>query len=157
MVSRDLHERDRAFTVFGGSVLVAFGLVGIFSSGVLGSITTLSTGQFLGLWAETILALVFGFLAILAGPLLASENDGLRATGALLGIFSSLIGVIMVMLLLMGTEGLTSGISISGQMNLSFSMLTIGAIVVLFVGFPLSLAGSVGGLQGNKPEDEQET
>jgi hypothetical protein len=104
------------------------------------------------LWAETILAVVFGFVLLIAGFLIGSTTGMGSIAGGVLGAIASILGVINALLLLTLTEGIISqgiisqggilgGVSDS-QIAISFELLFVMTIVVLVVGMPLVLVGS---------------
>lgn len=136
-----------AFTVLGGAIILSFGFAGGVASSYLSSAVQLSTGMFLRIWAEAILGMVIGSVAIVGGGLMATEGKTAKESGGVLGIISSVAGAMDSLVLLTTFVGAqTEVIVISPQLEVSYSVLYLGSILALFVGFPIVMFGSVAGL-----------
>ena len=142
----------QAAVVYGASVFLAYGFIAI----VLGSLLSASISQTVGLytryWGECILAILMGFFLILTWVLMSSRNTTRAQMGGTVGVLASIIGALDSLVLLDTATGInyspyfyTSQLY-SGFPALVFDMLTIGTMIVLFVGFPLGMAGSFGAL-----------
>lgn len=146
--------REGAYTVLGGSILLAYGFIGLATSNFLSSLTQLATGDYLRLWSLTILMFVCGFVVVLGGFLIASTGRWKNLGGGILGILGSLVGAILCLSLLLTVVGLSQGAaaSYSPQFNMSSELLVLGSIPAMFVGFPLGMFGSVAGVFLEEPE-----
>jgi MFS family permease len=147
-----LPTRDAAYTVLGGSVLTALGFSALATSSYLNS-NQLDTGTFLRLWTATILVLALGFVVILAGFLMASRGRMRRVAGGILGVIASFACAFVVLILITTTAGITPS-SFNNQEPIAFDILLIGTIISLFVGFPLSMFGSVPAIVERERENE---
>ena len=148
---------NRAAATYGGSIYLAYGLIALTSTSLINSATSLSLDPFLRLWAETILAILFGFLLLASGLLVGSDSDAKRIGGGLLGVLSSIIGAINVLVLLTTTLGLSQ----FGAFNSAFGtgefvyvilILIVAAIATLLAGLPLGMVGSFQQLQEKETE-----
>ena len=153
---------NRALATYGGSIYVAFGILALMMTSLISGATTLTTSQFLQLWAETILALIFGFLLIIAGVLVGSSGYTRRLAGGALGVLAALVGAINIPVLLNFTIGLTYGGSLlfesnTAQLSDALVMMIIGALVALMVGFPMGMVGSFQDLSEKQPENLEQT
>ncbi len=75
--------------------------------------------------------------------------------GGVIGVLSSIIGVFNSLILQETTFGVQQGFSSVGlaESYLLQLIMIVGVLVVLFVGFPLGLAGSLGGLRDGQGQD----
>ena len=135
-------NRDSAFTVMGGSISLALGFTALAASNYLSS-NQLDTGTFLRLWASTLIVPILGFVVILAGYMMASQRRTRRVAGGILGVIASVMNAFVVLALIAVTFGIGSGFSQPAQESVVLEILIIGSIVALFVGFPISMFGTV--------------
>jgi hypothetical protein len=152
---------NRALATFGGSVYLAFGILALMTTSLISGATTLTTSQFLQLWAETILALIFGFLLIVAGVLVGSSGYTRRLVGGAVGVLAALVGAINIPVLLNFTIGLTSGGTFlyggnTTQISDALVMMIIGALVALLVGLPLGMVGSFQDISEGRPDSQEQ-
>jgi hypothetical protein len=144
----------------GGSILIAYGFIGLAASNFLSNLTQLATGDYLRLWSFTILTIVCGFAVILGGFLVASNGRWKNLGGGILGLLGSLVGAILCLGLLFTVVGLSQGVvglSQGIQFTTSYELLVIGSIPAMFVGFPLGMFGSVAGVFLEEPEPVDNT
>ena len=138
--------------VLGGSIITAYGLVGLDTSIILNGMTTLGTSDYLRLWALTFLVIVLGFVTVLGGFLIGSKGDWKRWGGAALSVIGSLTGLILTLALSTTVVGLSSSIgyyansAASAQFSVSYEIQNIGGIVAIFLGFPLAMYGTMAGV-----------
>ena len=136
----------------GGSIITAYGLVGLDTSIILNSLTTLGTGDYLRLWALTFLVVIMGFVTILGGFLVGSKGEWKRWGGAVLSVIGALTGLILVLALITTVVGISSSIGYVGntgssaQFSVSYEIQVIGSIVAIFLGFPLAMYGTMAGV-----------
>ena len=151
--------REGSFAVLGGSVIIAYGFVGVATSTFLSNLTQLGTGDYLRLWTLAILTIVCGFVIVLAGFLIASDGTWRVWGGGIIGILGSLIGVVVSLALILTIVGLEASNAFTfgsnAQFNTSFELLVIGSIPTMFVGFPLSMYGSAGGVMSQDNESAE--
>ena len=128
-------------------MLLACGLVAIMSSNLLGQLTNLSTNQFIQLWSETFLILVFGAFLMAAALFVDSKSSLWENVAGALGMLSAAFGAIDSLTLQNLTTGIYSGVIRSGsqtaQLAMSVGFLTVAVLVVVFVAFPLGLVGAM--------------
>lgn len=127
---------------------MAQGLVALVSTSLLSEAITLSTSQFLALWAETIFVIVIGFLIVVSAVLIGSNDDFNVMVGEAVGAVSSLVGAILILVLLNTNIGLTytqvtNPLNYSPQLATFNEFLLLGSIITLFLGLPLALVGSL--------------
>ncbi len=149
--------RGGAYVVLGGSVITAYGLVGLATSNFLNAMTQLGTGDYLRLYALTFLIIVLGFATVLGGYLIASNGQWRHLAGAFLGVVGSLGGMILVLALLTTVVGLNQGFTTYGQtaaaqFNAAFEIQVIGSIIAIFFGFPLAMFGVMAGITDRRHE-----
>lgn len=149
--------RDGAFTVFGGAILTAFGFVSLACSSYLSGAIQLSTGDYIRLWSDSILAVVLGFLVILAGDLIASKGRSRKVWGAVMGTIASIIGgfnslVLTLMVVGVQSQSFVITSSSSAQLGAAVEILILGCIITLFVGFPFGMFGSAPGVMERESE-----
>lgn len=144
-------SQNQAAATFGAGTFLAFALVSLMSTSFVNQAVSLSLDPFLRLWAETVLAVVFAFVLLIAAFLIGSKTGMGSIVGGVLGTLVSIIGAINSIFLLSLTVGvLSSGggasnflvPSASAQLTLASELLFFMAIVVLVVGMPLVLVGS---------------
>ena len=140
-------------------MMIGLGFAGVISSHYLSNAIQLATGDFITLWTEAFLVCLFGFVVVVAGFLIAGSEGTRCLVGGILGILGSFVGAFVSLALVMETVGLAqsasgfSSLSLnSAQMSTSYEILFIGCILILFVGFPLAVFGSVPGILVKKTE-----
>lgn len=152
-----MHDRNAAFAVLGGSIYTAFGFVS-FATNYFMSSNRAGTGLTPELWASTIVALALGFVVILSGYLMASEGRGKRFNGGIAGVTASLAAPIVALIALTSTVKFSSTAAATPQLGVTSELLFFGTIIALFIGFPLSMFGTVGAMtEARPPEDAAET
>ena len=134
-------------------MLTALGLTALVTSNYLNS-SQLDTGTFLRLWSSTMLVLVLGFAVILAGFLMASKGRTRKLAGGILGVLSSFIGAFVNLVLITTTAGINPNYGLPAELGVAYELLIIGSIIALFVGFPLSMFGTVSSIVEREPESE---
>lgn len=151
-----------AYVVLGGSMITAYGVVGLATSEFLNSMTTLGTGDYLRLWAMTFLVIVFGFATILGGYMLASNGRWRQLGGAALGVIGSFGGMLFALALITTVAGINSGISYfaqsqsqSAQFSITYEIQIIGSMAVAVAGFPLAMFGTMAGITSRQPESTE--
>src|SRR5271157_6348344 len=126
---------NQAAATFGAGIYLALGLVGLMSTTFVNQATTLGLDPFLRLWAETILALVFGFVLVIASFLIGARTGMGSVIGGVLGALGSVFGAANALFLLSLTAGIMpSGLEGPGiQLTLSFDLLYSLTLLVLAV------------------------
>jgi hypothetical protein len=154
--------RGGGYVVLGGSIIIAYGLVGLLTSIDLNGMTTLATGDYLRLWSMTYLVIVFGFATILGGYLIASNGEWKRMGGAVLSVLGSLVGLILGLGLISTVAGIDSGIgyivqtgSQSAQFGLAYEIEIITCMAVVVAGFPLAMFGTMRGMMDRGRDSTQ--
>lgn len=149
--------REGAFAVLGGSIQTAYAYVGIVTSNYLSILQQLPTGDYLRLWSLAFLMVVFGFAVILGGFMIASTGRWKVVGGGILGILGSLLGGIVSLALLTTSVGLnTPTFNQPAQFSVASEILFIGCILTMFIGFPIGMYGSVGGVFREEDERSEE-
>jgi len=140
---------NQAAATFGAGIYLSLGLVGLMSTTFVNQATTLGLDPFLRLWTETILALVFAFVLIIASFLIGARTGMGSVIGGVLGALASIFGAINAIFLLSLTAGILpssfGGLDI--QLSLAYSLLSFATLLVLAVGLPICLVGSFQHLQ----------
>jgi hypothetical protein len=135
-------------------MVTALGFVALVTSNYLNSVQ-LDTGTFLRLWSATLLVLILGFVIILGGFLMASTGRMKKVVGGILGVLASFAAAFVTLILITTTVGINSyNIGSSAQLSLASEILFVGSILVLFVGFPLGMFGTVSAIAEREPEGE---
>jgi len=148
-----------AYVVLGGSVITAYGLVGLLTSIDLNGLTTLATGDYLRLWSLTYLVIAFGFVTILGGFLITSNGDWKHVGGAVLGVLGALVGTILALGLITTVAGIGAGVGYLGQtagqsaqFSLAYEIQIMSCIAVTVAGFPLAMFGIMRGIVDQRHE-----
>ena len=145
-----------AAATLGAAVYLSCGLVAVFSSSLISSASTLSTGDYLLLWGEAIVMTLLGFLLLVSAFLVNSRDSLRQIVGFVMGSLVSVIGVIDALSLINLTTGLVSqGIAYNPQLSIALAYLQIGVIITIFAGFPLGLVGSLRMFHGDETEDSE--
>ncbi len=153
---RNLGNGERKFAViYGSAVYIAFGFVALGLSSSLNGIISQDVNLYLRVWGETAIGILLGFLLLVAGLLISSSNRSHTVLGGIIGVLSSIIGVFNSLVLQETTFGVQQGFSQVGlaESSLLQLIMIVGVLVMLFVGFPLGLAGSLGGLRDGQGQD----
>lgn len=148
-----MRSRDAAFTVLGGSVTAAYGFTALVTSTYLNS-SQLPTGTFLALWTSTILVLALGFVVIVSGYLMAASGRLKRIAGGVMGVLAAFSVAFVDLILVTTTFGINPSLSSSSQYVLASELLFVGSIIALFLGFPLSMFGTVSAITERNSKDE---
>lgn len=133
----------------------AFGFVAFATTYFLTS-NRAGTGPSTELWATTVLALAVGFVVMVSGYLMASEGRGKRFNGGIVGVTASLAAPIVDLFAFITTLGISPASTASAQLGVTSEFLFFGTIIALFIGFPLSMFGTVGAITEERPPEEQE-
>lgn len=123
--------------VFGCSIYLSLGFIALGSLATLTSVAYSSSTVTLAEWAETFVGVAIGFGLLVTGTLVGSEGRGKTRLGGVFGMLMAIGGALNALAL--------SAISNSYGSALT-SFVPVGGVFVLFIGFPLAMAGSVGGL-----------
>lgn len=148
--------KSAAFTVMGGSILTALGFAALVTSTYISS-SQLDTATFLRLWSSTIIMLALGFVTLLGGFMIGTSGRMKRIAGAILAVIASFAGAFVSLILVTTTAAIASGVinpNGAPQFALGYETLIIGTIITLFVGFPLSMFGTVNAITEREPETE---
>lgn len=123
--------------VLGCSIFLSLGFIALGSLATITSVSYSDSTVTFAQWAETFAAIAVGFGLLATGWLVGSENRSRTRLGGVIGILVAIVGALNALAL--------SAVSSSFGSNLSIYV-PFGSILVLFIGFPLAMAGSVGGL-----------
>jgi hypothetical protein len=119
------------------SIYLSLGFVALGSLATLTSVAYANSNVTIAEWTESLLAVAVGFGLLVTGWLVGSRSQRLMRLGGMLGI-------------LLAIGGALNGLALAAISNSYGSGLTylvpVGSWFVLFVGFPLAMAGSMGGL-----------
>ncbi len=99
------------------------------------------------LWGSSISMIIFGLVMVMAAILASSEKTGRNSMGGVIGIAISALGALVSIYFVHSV----SGVNLYGT-DLSYTYSVLGLPVVLFVGFPLGLMGSLWSLRSGRSE-----
>ena len=125
--------------LFGAAAYLAFSFSCLAFNGNLASST--SSGTALQIWAEALIVVVLGATLVVSGALIGL--DKWPAYAGALGAFASILGALLIISYWLTAA--TIGVSNSAG-GASASLVSIGTVIALFLGFPAGFMGSFGGL-----------
>jgi hypothetical protein len=133
-------------TIFGCSIYLSLSFISLGSLATLTSVAYSNATVPVAEWGETLAAVAIGFGLLVTGWLVGSENRRKMKLGGILGMLVAIAGALNSLALAAISNSYGSALT---------SLVFVGSFFVLFVGFPLAMAGSVGGLLLS--ESEQST
>jgi len=128
-----------SLVLFGAAAYLAFSFSCLAFNANLASST--SSGTALQIWAEALVVVVLGVALVVSGALIGLDRWPSYA-GAL-GAFASILGALLIISYYLTAASV--GIN-NASAGASASLIDIGTIIALFVGFPIGFMGSFGGL-----------
>ena len=82
---------------------------------------------------------------------MATNGRMRRVAGGILGVLASLVGAFMTLILVTTTAGISPQVG-SARLGSALEILYIGSMITLFLGFPLSMFGTVSAIVERQPE-----
>ncbi|MBI3858736.1 MAG: hypothetical protein HY296_00635 [Thaumarchaeota archaeon] len=132
-------------------VFFASGLYLMFGFLSVGALATMTTSYYYfptvsaATWVEVGLSVILSFLVLVSGLLIGSKSPGRIQRGSILGFVASTAGVLDAMALMSINLGYT---------GILIQFLPIGGFALFFLGYPLTVTGSIASLLTiSKPEE----
>lgn len=135
-----------AAVCYSAAIFIAFGFVALSLASNMNAVLSGNTNLYLRVWGESITALAFGLILILAAFLVSSSDSTTLLVGGAAGLISSVIGTLAAIDLL-GTLVTRNGSSYTQAGSFFESILIVCFLAVLLVGLPLGMVGSIGSMK----------